>query len=590
MANDDLDLMTDEERRRRALAIGATSQPSFPLGSSETSLEAPELTGLKPIASASLPLPLEHPAKPTAPAGSLQDTQNQLAELQWKRENPWGSAENHPGILGKIGHVAAKIGNVAGDVLAPDVMARVPGTDLNRELRENELTTRLGQQQREASEEGLRNVQEQNLQSEIDARKNPKPKLLSGEENIAVGPDGKRYQRYELPDQSTTWVEEGATPSLRTIGPSASGTEGLPTIAAPAPVTAPAAAGGLPAGATVGKPKTESSEDKFIAQYLKDNKLEDTAENREKGRAAYTSGGPIGADQATQISSQIQNVLKGSGLDPKGYTVTEKSTRAEANEALKAAQTAATEARNRNKPEEAESRKDRQTMGYALDENGNLKYMSKADANKLHSTFEEMKSGDVNKDRQALRQLNDVQMNTSRYRKAVDALPEAISRNHALLMEQIVGDQKINAGLTGSLIPGADYILNTLKGTSVADQWNTLSKQEREVVIGYLRAKGSVIAYQKALSGIGRTNKEQLDIEMANLPLPMVGATVADQQMEAWQENVDRAADGFPRNLPGIKHPSDLRRELEGGGGAQGGAPPAGAKVRNYNPTTGTLE
>ena len=111
---------------------------------------------------------------------------------------------------------------------------------------------------------------------------------------------------------------------------------------------------------------------------------------------------------------------------------------------------------------------------------------------------------------------------------------------------------------------------DVLKGTNKASAWNHLSPQEQDAMIGYLRAKGSVLAYQKALTGVGRTNKEQMEIEMENLPAPWVGAKVADKQMDAWQQNIDRATEGFPSNLPGIKSPKQVREETEGKQGGSG--------------------
>jgi len=55
-----------------------------------------------------------------------------LAKASYEKNNPWGSAANHPGFLGKLGHVAAEIGNTAGNIVAPGVMAEIPGTEMNR--------------------------------------------------------------------------------------------------------------------------------------------------------------------------------------------------------------------------------------------------------------------------------------------------------------------------------------------------------------------------------------------------------------------------------------------------------------------------
>jgi hypothetical protein len=65
-------------------------------------------------------------------ADYIQDQINNL-----HKDNPWGSKDNHPGILGKLGHIASRVGNIAGDVLAPGMMLAIPGTDLNKGLEEH---------------------------------------------------------------------------------------------------------------------------------------------------------------------------------------------------------------------------------------------------------------------------------------------------------------------------------------------------------------------------------------------------------------------------------------------------------------------
>ncbi len=56
----------------------------------------------------------------------------QEQEANFKKDHPWGSPESaHPGVMGKIGHVLGEIGNVAGEALAPGVAAAIPGSKLN---------------------------------------------------------------------------------------------------------------------------------------------------------------------------------------------------------------------------------------------------------------------------------------------------------------------------------------------------------------------------------------------------------------------------------------------------------------------------
>jgi len=138
-------------------------------------VEAPELGGVydqKPEAPSGIqPVTPQSPVKhlsfaerqalptisPGAPAGSAASDQAQLTKIADQKANPWGSPENHPGTLGKIGHVLGRIGNIAGNVVAGPEMALIPGTDLYKRGEERHLEKELGSaQQRETAEEAVR--------------------------------------------------------------------------------------------------------------------------------------------------------------------------------------------------------------------------------------------------------------------------------------------------------------------------------------------------------------------------------------------------------------------------------------------------
>jgi len=233
--------------------------------------------------------------------------------------------------------------------------------------------------------------------------------------------------------------------------------------------------------------------------------------------------------------------------------------------------------------------KNKRMMGYAMDANGTLAYMSKAEADSLHSTFEEMKSGDVKADRQALRQLNDVQQNVSRYYNATNSIKGNISSEDASRMAGILSDKSLGAKLEPFGI-GIDLgqVNDAITGTSVAGYWNKLGPAERDALLGYIRAKSSIIAYNKVLSGSARASEKQLQVEMAQLPLPYVGATVANKQLQAFQENIDRAAEGFPVNLPGLKAPAQVRKETEALSPANA-APPASSGLKITRDANGRI-
>ena len=114
--------------------------------------------------------------------------------------HPWGSPENHPGTGGKVGHVFSQIGNTLGDILAPKVMARIPGTQAYRQQEENgledrlnklaQLQSQLGEQGaltshlkeetaempgKAESEEGFQGAQVRHLNDESEGLENPQP-------------------------------------------------------------------------------------------------------------------------------------------------------------------------------------------------------------------------------------------------------------------------------------------------------------------------------------------------------------------------------------------------------------------------------
>lgn len=76
---------------------------------------------------------------PGVAPGSSAFFENKLGRIEDQRDNPWGSADNHPGWLGKVAHGFAKAGNIAADVVAPGTAALIPDTDLGRRVEEGRL-------------------------------------------------------------------------------------------------------------------------------------------------------------------------------------------------------------------------------------------------------------------------------------------------------------------------------------------------------------------------------------------------------------------------------------------------------------------
>ncbi len=180
--------------------------------------EAP--SGLQPVGTPSPVKPLsfhERQALPLIGApGSAENDRSQLARIADQKANPWGSAENHPGTLGKIGHVLGRVGNIAGDIVAPGTMALIPGTDLNRRAQEKGLETHLaGAEQREEtagehkaaqglaerkeeSEEPLREAQTKATEEKGPAGLAEHGLMRDKDGNIVADPTSPAYQKQQM--------------------------------------------------------------------------------------------------------------------------------------------------------------------------------------------------------------------------------------------------------------------------------------------------------------------------------------------------------------------------------------------------------
>src|SRR5205814_2025364 len=95
------------------------------------------------------------------------------------------------------------------------------------------------------------------------------------------------------------------------------------------------------------------------------------------------------------------------------------------------------------------------------------------------------------------------------------------------------------------------------------ENWKGLPEEAKDAVVGYIGARGAIIAYTKAISGTGRLTESQLQTELKNLPDPTVPADIREKQFDRFQRNIDQASSGLPK-IEGIEAPSDIRLRIEG--------------------------
>src|SRR5947208_15099636 len=110
---------------------------------------------------------------------------------------------------------------------------------------------------------------------------------------------------------------------------------------------------------------------------------------------------------------------------------------------------------------------------------------------------------------------------------------------------------------------GAQTSTDWLNKLLTSEHWRTLPKTAQDAVIGYIGARGAVIAYQKAVSGSGRANKEQLELELQNIPNPLLPKDVREAQFDRFQQNIVQTGAGVPK-MVGDERPKEIHKRIDG--------------------------
>ncbi len=96
--------------------------------------------------------------------------QNRL-QANYRKDIPWAQRSTPS----KIGHIFSTLGNVAGNIFAPQTMALIPGTQLHNQFERRGLENELQGVQSQEAENAFRGTQASNIQSEQKAREQAQP-------------------------------------------------------------------------------------------------------------------------------------------------------------------------------------------------------------------------------------------------------------------------------------------------------------------------------------------------------------------------------------------------------------------------------
>jgi hypothetical protein len=134
------------------------------------------------------------------PALREQAARVREAKLSFEKQNPWGSESNHPGVLGKLGHIGEEIASRTPFGVSA-IASTIPGSEGYRAA-----------QTKGAEEQAKEGAAENVAQTDADKKSAAIPKLVPGD-NLRTAADGTREHLYTNPDASTQWVKEGEAPA-----------------------------------------------------------------------------------------------------------------------------------------------------------------------------------------------------------------------------------------------------------------------------------------------------------------------------------------------------------------------------------------
>jgi len=214
-------------------------------------------------------------------AHQAQEGMLKSEKAHFEKMHPWGTPESaHPGVLGKIGHIAGEVGQISGSAFAPQIVAEIPGTQANLGERaaagQAEENTAIGNE--EKANLGEEQKQKGRLESaQADVAKNPKPEKPENPQQILAD---------AISDAQARGVDPATDPHVKQVEDAIQSIQKEP------------------------QPKTQNDFEQYYGKWLKDNNFPDTSHNRTLARAEWAK-----AEQAPQRAPITEVVLPGGQIE-----------------------------------------------------------------------------------------------------------------------------------------------------------------------------------------------------------------------------------------------------------------------------------
>jgi len=184
-----------------------------------------------------------------------------------------------------------------------------------------------------------------------------------------------------------------------------------------------------------------------------------------------------------------------------------------------------------------DNQKDASTYGYAVDNTGEMHYVTKAMADKYGlAGFEPQTAATLRSDRNDFRVLNDVAQKSNMVHDSL---------------------QKVSPTSLGPLakILNSPEFANPKTGTeAIRKEINQglLSKDAQDYANNVLQLRESAMGLQKVLTGSARANEVQIEALLKTIPGIESSSDVAQRKLDAFNQNITRLREGMPSAFPGL--------------------------------------
>jgi hypothetical protein len=170
-----------------------------------------------------------------------------------------------------------------------------------------------------------------------------------------------------------------------------------------------------------------------------------------------------------------------------------------------------------------------------------------------------VKQTDIEKEKSVSSMISDVQLNKSRYQTAMDQMyREPVTAAQGAALHELT-PEKLGMDLGSYLSINVPELVQKAMN---AEAFSQLSKTQKQAVVGYYSTLASVPSYQKALTNIGRANKEMMDLELRTIPTPIMDRESFHTLLDRFQGNIDQVGQRTVR-MPGIPTVQEVRAKYE---------------------------